>query len=413
MEPQNAVELTEGLLTNAIFEMEELVDRLDVNAPGPVTKHPVLTDRIHDRLIDSFSDNESTWHARGTPQSSASHGTTQSLSHWELQNRLSTLSAHLNASKEEMKALLRANAALRDKNIILTKKTKESEEKYGTLKERLLVLRREIQRNRKSSDAAEKEHKSDVLPIRIEQTREKDCAIRALRQQIDKLTLNLGRSESSQQMQLEELEIARSSIEKLEKELNSVRDDNMNLRDSAEYLNSEIQYLHQEREDNSSRHLEVVDTFCGKNHTLSEELEKLSENLEKSQNDLEQQTKTNKLLMEKLRDSQLELYLSRKESSKQKIEMKELLKEKQAAQKSMSVGEDELNVLRNSVKVYIGRIRNQADKIRDLDDRIFEYEKRELVKAPVKIIARTKDRLESARTISPVETPSSSAHDNI
>ena len=65
---------------------------------------------------------------------------------------------------------------------------------------------------------------------------------------------------------------------------------------------------------------------------------------------------------------------------------------------------EELNGLRQSARVYLGRIRKQADKIRQLEDHVFELEKRELIRAPVHVRRRRSEESETPRAISPVES---------
>ena len=133
----------EGYLTNAITQMEQLIDQLDgSNRRSAAIAHLHLSSR--DSRVDSLSGDESTPGVRTSPHSDFSIRTCPALSSDHISNRLSTLTANLSVSKEEMRTLLRSNSALRQKNIALSRQAQESEEKYNSLKNRLRIVRQEL-----------------------------------------------------------------------------------------------------------------------------------------------------------------------------------------------------------------------------------------------------------------------------
>lgn len=403
MDPQiSGNNIHDGYLTDAISQMEHLVEQLDGTAKLSLSNSRLQQHSRQDRP-DSPSD-ESIQETRNTPRSVRTLGTFSDSPSISLVDRMSTLTANLNVSKEEMRALLRSNAALRHKNVALSKQMQETEDKYNSLKTRLRTLRHELHRKLPPHASSEPQLKTPSVTPSL--SKDNDVAIRALHNQVESLTSNLKRSEEKVLKGSDDLDLANERIRSLESEIVTLENENNNLGESVRYLNAEVEYLQAELDKKTVTEREIVTESSFKLKSVSEELRTVSSRLEEAQANLDKQVRTNEELLVKLRNSHTELLKVRKKSVNQERELKDVTDRYHALETSKESNTDEISGLRNSLRVYLGRIRKQENKIRELEGVLFEYEKRELIKAPVHV--RRHSGKESERTVSPVET----LHDN-
>ena len=390
----------EGYLTNAISQMEQLVEKLDGSSHQDPT-NPHLIPYAIETHIDSISDDESRRQSRLSPRSViTSRGPSESDS-GKLTDRMWALKADLNVSKEEMRALLRSNAGLRQKNVTLTRQAQEAEGKYQSLKNRLRVVRQEL--HRKSSPPSPPEHKAQV-PITA--LRNDDVAIRALRAQIESLTSNLRMKDSKIAAERDQLEVSKDHARNLESILKILEEEKRNLSESVRYLTAELEYVQQELDKRISDERESSAACAQKINSLAGDLAGVSAKLIDSQNKLNQEVKSNEELVMKLRAVNVELTKARNRSAKQERDLKDALHRAHSVDALGAKNSEELTGLQNSVRVYLNRIRKQEDRIRDLEEQVFEFQKRELVRAPVHVRKgrREDNHNESERTVPPVET---------
>ena len=397
-ESNRQTKFDEGYLTSAISQMEFLVEKLDGKSPRDSAILRTRESSI-DTRNDCASGDESIRPPHISPPSPQS-STSRSVSAFgSVCDRMSTLTANLNVSKEEMRALLRSNATLRHKNVTLTRQVQDSEEKYQSLRNRLRVVRQEL--HRKSSAPVSSVNNIQV-PVAAPKTDE--VAIRALRHQIDSLTSTLRKTETKMDEERIKLDAAREKIQMLEAKAKDLEEEKLNLNESVRYLNSEIDYLQQELEKKTSNERVLAAETSRQISSLSEELKTVSSKLIDSQNQLTEEVRTKEELGLKLRSVTVELSKTRNKSAQHERDLKHAIQHAHAVKSSSLTNTEELAGLRNSLRVYLNRIRKQEDRIRDLEEKLFEYQKRELVKAPVYVRKFRRETPESERTVSPVET---------
>lgn len=296
--------------------------------------------------------------------------------------RASTASAELQLARDEVRNLIKVNAAVRERNVHLSSETEKYKADAVRLKKRLSVIRAENSRLSDSLSSVTARESLDMCSAR-DSARRAETACSGLRQQQVVLEAQLAHSKK------ENVDLS-SRVQSLVLESGHLRDELMKRADEKEKLDESVLEL--------EGRLRSIEADRERLVAQPTQAPSVSESLVAS-------------LVDQLTQAKEDALHARSESTRAQAELGELrLKCMQAIHRerhqrrdldrsmmsSTVRGESLTRISEPGSQVYLKKIRKMQTVINQLNEQIFELEKRELQRAPV-IVRRSSRSLAALR----------------
>ena len=296
--------------------------------------------------------------------------------------RLSEVKAELTVAREEAKNLIRVNAELRKRNNMLSSQNEALESKFDKLKNRHNVLRSENARLAEALKSAAHQQSQEAVNAResVRQAEARHAGTRAelwgANQQLNELR---KRNESLQS----ELTVARKENENLQERVKTLELEKDITVNDIHTMENRVRCLERVKPDPSRTHSDTVLL------QLVDQLAQAREDAVSARAEIEKQ----KMEFEDFR-KQCTTALHRERINRRKaIESECLSLLSSTGLMTQTLQQEPVQESTNrSEKTYLKRIRSLQDTVNNLNEKIAEFERRELSRAPVVLRSRSGQR---------------------
>ena len=306
-----------------------------------------------------------------------------------IKQKHTVVEAELQLSREELRNVLKLNAAVRQRNAELIETNESLKGENIKFKGRLAVLRSDISKKNGQLESVSQRQSEEMLTARHSaRAKEIECThllarTRELQEELRESRQNTESMQTRYDYVRADLEMSQSQIREAKETCDKLGFQNVQLREQVQELQGNVKSLHADHQklavDNKTKDSHETTISSLINQLADARADTLSARAETKQVASQLESLKEKFVASVTRERTLKAELS--EARAREV--------KEAAEEINTVQAAQLDSLKG---VYMTKFKKMQKTINELNDKIYELERRELTRAPVIVSARKSAR---------------------